>query len=314
LVKKYSRTTLSSNRETVFLIRHQTRFIYDEPACDSHNEVRLKPRESPDQRTLGFRLDTIPATAVIEYVDAFGNTVHALSIAEPHRELLVISDLLVQRLAPPSLDRDGETIGEFLASDHLRAQEHYDFLHQSHYIPFSEQLKKFFWMIKPLMKELVAQYTMRVIGWVYGQFAYEPGTTHVHSDVNRILAVGAGVCQDFAHLSIGILRLAGVPARYVSGYLAPKVSPGDPPPSTDQATHAWVEAMLPGVGWMGFDPTHGCVVTDHYVRLAVGRDYADVPPLRGVYRSSGTRQTMRVTLDIRETDPPAAPDVGSGEQ
>jgi transglutaminase-like putative cysteine protease len=213
---------------------------------------------------------------------------------------MVCADSLIERQAPRELSRSDQ-FENFLRNDNLRSQEEYDFLSPSRYIPFSEQLKKFFWMVRPRMKEPVADYSRRVVTWVCDQFAYEPGTTNVYSDVNQVLSAGAGVCQDFAHLTIGVLRLAGVPARYVSGYLAPRLDRGRRPLGT-QASHAWLEVMLPD-GWFGFDPTHGSRVTDHHLRLAVGRDYADVPPIRGVYRSAGKRQTMGVSLDITEAEP-----------
>jgi transglutaminase-like putative cysteine protease len=296
-----------------YRIRHVTRFNYQEPAYESHNEVRLHPRGSARQRTLGFRLVVTPPAAVIDYRDAFGNIVHALSIHEPHRELMVCADSLVERMLPRELG-DDDRFEHFLRGDNMRSQEEYDFLHASRYVPFSEQLKKFFWMVRPRMKESVADYTRRVVAWICDQFAYEPGTTDVHSDVDRVLGAGAGVCQDFAHLAIGVLRLAGVPARYVSGYLAQRSDRGRP--LGEQASHAWVEVMLPDAGWIGFDPTHGSRTTDHHVRLAVGRDYADVPPIRGVYRSRGRRQTMQVTLDITEAEPndEAAFDHGANQQ
>ena len=281
-----------------YRVRHVTRFIYEQPAYESHNEVRLQPRETARQRTLGFRLEITPPAALINYRDAFGNIVHAASIHAPHAELMVCADSLVERIAPRELPHD-DRFEHFLRRDDLRSQEEYDFLSPSRYIPFSEQLKKFFWLVRPRMNEPVADYSRRVVAWVCDQFAYEPGTTDVHSDVNKVLRAGAGVCQDFAHLTIGVLRLAGVPARYVSGYLAPRRQSGRP--LGEQASHAWLEAMLPE-GWFGFDPTHGARVTDHHLRLAVGRDYADVPPIRGVYRSAGKRQAMRVSLDIREAD------------
>jgi transglutaminase-like putative cysteine protease len=299
-----------------FRIRHVTRFAYDQPAYESHNEVRLAPRPSPGQRTLGFRLEVIPRAAVIEYRDAFGNTVHALSVHEPHRELVVVADSLVERIAPRTSDVPHLPFSEFLAGDAIRSQQEYDYLHSSRYVPLSEALKKFFWLARPHMNEPVAEYTARSVAWIRDQFSYEPGATHVHSDVDHVLRAGAGVCQDFAHLGIGLLRLAGIPARYVSGYLAPRVGPKVDRPLGEQATHAWVEAHIPDTGWIGYDPTHGCLTTDHHIRVAVGRDYADVTPLRGVYRSAGERQTMRVSLDISENDDGAAsgPDFGGLQQ
>jgi transglutaminase-like putative cysteine protease len=281
-----------------YRIRHVTRFSYEQPASESHNEVRLQPRDSVGQRTLGFRLEITPPAAVIDYRDAFGNKVNSVSIHAPHTELMVCAESLVERMTPREL-LNNVRFENFLHSDNLRSQEEYDFLSPSRYIPFSDPLKKFFWMVRPRMNEPVADYSRRVVAWICDQFAYEPGATDVHSDVNQVLSAGAGVCQDFAHLTIGVLRLAGVPARYVSGYLAPRLDSGRPLGS--QASHAWLEVMLPE-GWFGFDPTHGSRVTDHHVRLAVGRDYADVPPIRGIYRSAGKQQTMRISLDITEAD------------
>jgi transglutaminase-like putative cysteine protease len=282
-----------------YRIRHVTRFNYERAACESHNEIRLQPRDSARQRILGFRLELTPPAALVSYRDAFGNTVHAVSIHEPHTELMVCADSLVERMPPRQLNGNDQ-FEKFLRGDNLRCQEEYDFLNASRYIPFSDQLKKFFWMVRPRMNEPVRDYSRRVVAWICDQFAYEPGTTDVHSDLNQVLSAGAGVCQDFAHLTIGVLRLAGVPARYVSGYLAPQPDRGRP--LGNQASHAWLEVML-AEGWFGFDPTHGTPVTDHHVRLAVGRDYADVPPIRGVYRSAGSRQTMRVSLEITEANP-----------
>ncbi len=292
-------------------IIHVTRFKYEQPAAESHNEVRLKPREGPNQHTLGFRLEVTPPAAVIEYRDAFGNIVHAISVHEPHSELTVRADSLIERTTPQTPEAI-MPFSEFLAGDGLRSQEEYDFLHQSRYIPFNDRLKRLFWNAHPRMDEPVADYTRRIVEWVRDQFDYEPGATHVHSDVNEILTTGAGVCQDFAHLTIGILRLAGVPARYVSGYLAPRDRVR---PLGSQASHAWLEALLPESGWAGFDPTHGCPTTDRHVRIAVGRDYADVPPLRGVYRSAGGNQTMGISVDISDAAAdPEASDHGATQQ
>jgi transglutaminase-like putative cysteine protease len=295
-----------------FRVRHVTRFAYDQPAYESHNEVRLRPRESSGQRTIGFRLEVIPRAAVIDYRDSFGNIVHALSVHEAHRELVVVADSLIERTAPRALSAPRHPFGEFLAGDALRSQLEYDFLHPSRYVPFSEPLKKLFWMARPRMNEPVVDYVCRIVGWIRGQFAYEPGATNVRSDLNNILQAGGGVCQDFAHLMIGILRLAGVPARYVSGYLAPMVESGNRRPLGEQASHAWIEAMIPDSGWIGFDPTHGARAGDHHLRVAVGRDYADVPPLSGVYRSAGGTQTMLVSLDISESEEPASSPIDPG--
>jgi transglutaminase-like putative cysteine protease len=137
-----------------------------------------------------------------------------------------------------------------------------------------------------------------MILYVRSQFAYDNSTTNVNSTVDDILTSGGGVCQDFAHLSIGLLRLAGIPARYVSGYLAPdpRRAANSPPP--ELASHAWIEALLPGSGWTGFDPTHRTRTMIRHIRVAVGRDYNDLPPVSGVYQSAGGARRMVYELDV----------------
>jgi transglutaminase-like putative cysteine protease len=298
-----------------FRIRHVTRFVYESPAYESHNEIRLALRPSPGQKTLGFKLDVMPQSAVIEFKDSFGNIVHAISTHQPHRELVVVADSLVDRMAPRPIGTPRRPFSDFLAGDEIRSQEEYDFLHPSRLVPSSEPLKKFFWMVRPSLNESVPGYVGRVIQYINGQFAYEPGRTTVFSDADQILTEGAGVCQDFAHLTIGVLRLAGVPARYVSGYYAPFTNEQEQQrPLGAQATHAWVEALLPEAGWTGFDPTHGGRTTDRHIRVAVGRDYADVSPLHGVYRSAGSKQTMLVALDITPEIQEPPPDATRSDQ
>jgi transglutaminase-like putative cysteine protease len=178
-------------------------------------------------------------------------------------------------------------------------------------VPLGDRLRRFFWQARPRPTEGVGEYTARVVAFVRDQFDYESGKTDVHSTVEDVLATGAGVCQDFAHLTIGLLRLAGVPARYVSGYLAPLPGASNGGRG-EQATHAWIEAFLPGSGWTGFDPTHRGQIQLQHVRIGVGRDYADVPPLRGVYRSAGQTQSMGVDVQIEELS--AWTGAGSQEQ
>lgn len=284
----------------IFRIRHATHFRYDKPAYESHNEVRVVPRDSAGQRCLSFELEVTPKAAVLAYEDSFKNKVHAISVHPPHDELSIVAVSVVERLAPRVPTPLRVPFSEFLAEDAARMAQHYEFLTPSRYVPFSDRLRKFFWSARPAPTETVLEYTLRVVRYVRDQFEYEKNKTHVHSSVDDILTAGGGVCQDFAHLTIGLLRLAGVPARYVSGYLAPYEAGGSN--VGEQASHAWVEALLPGAGWTGFDPTLRCRTGDHHVRVAIGRDYADVTPLRGVYRSAGSKGEMRVELSIERDD------------
>jgi transglutaminase-like putative cysteine protease len=284
----------------IFRIRHATHFTYEKPAYESHNEVRVAPRDSAGQRCLSFELEVTPRAAVLGYEDAFRNKVHAISVHPPHEELSIVATSVVERVPPRAGSPLRVPFAEFLAEDAARSAEHFEFLNPSQYVPFSERLRKFFWSARPAPTETVVEYTLRVVRYVRDQFEYERNKTHVHSSVDDILSAGGGVCQDFAHLTIGMLRLAGVPARYVSGYLAPRSS--EESAVAEQASHAWIEVLLPGAGWTGFDPTLRGRTTDHHIRVAIGRDYADVPPLRGVFRSAGANGDMRVELSIQRDD------------
>jgi transglutaminase-like putative cysteine protease len=302
----------------IFRIRHATHFKYEKPAYESHNEVRVAPRSSAGQRCLSFALEVVPPAAVLEYEDSFRNRVHALSVHPPHDELSIVATSVVERVPPRAGSPLRVPFAEFLAEDAARSAEHFEFLNPSQHVPFSDRLRRFFWSTRPAPTETVVEYVVRVVRYVRDQFEYEKDKTHVHSSVDDILSAGGGVCQDFAHLTIGLLRLAGLPARYVSGYLAPRA--GAEVDVAEQASHAWIEALLPGAGWTGFDPTLRGRTTDHHIRVAVGRDYSDVPPLRGVYRSAGAAGDMRVELSIQREDgdavepPPAKPQSQSQQQ
>ncbi|MGH7841442.1 MAG: transglutaminase family protein [Candidatus Binataceae bacterium] len=285
-----------------FQIRHQTSFEYERPAFDSHNEIRLHPWDRESQRCLRFELQTTPPAAIVAYDDFFGNHGHSISLSDPHHALTIVTRSAVEIIAAPAPAYPDVPFARFLSDDALHTLSFCEFLAPSHFIPFSERLRKFFWMgARPRGMEDVAEYVMRVVAYVHDQFEYESYRTHVHSSVNDILKSGAGVCQDFAHLTIGILRLAGVPARYVSGYLAP-AHEAQGGMLGDQASHAWLEAWLPGPGWTGFDPTHRCRTDERHLGIAVGRDYGDVSPIRGAYHSQGSNSIMRVELNIARAD------------
>jgi len=298
----------------LYRIEHTTRFSYDQFAYQSHNEIRMRPSDGPFQRCVEFALEVSPAGAELEYDDYYGNRVSAVSVHGPHDELRIVARSLVERQPEGEWRPAPVPFEKFLLGDNERNQSEFDFLNPSPHIRFSHRLKKFFWMNRPRPGEGVADYALRMVTFVRDQFSYEPGVTRAQSTADEILKIGAGVCQDFAHLTIGILRLSGIPARYVSGYLAPP--PGSPNeiPLGGQASHAWLEAHLPSpvrplpeksdpgggasLEWVGFDPTHGCRIDIRHLKVAVGRDYSDVAPLRGAYQSGGSNQTMSVDLKV----------------
>jgi transglutaminase-like putative cysteine protease len=260
-----------------FQITHVKRFTYEKPTYDSHNELRMRPWNRAGQRCIAFNLSVDQSAAILAYNDFFGNHAHSLSVSRPHDSLTIVARSVVENSPTPANEYHQVPFSVYLSDDELRAKMYYEFVSPSRYIPFSDRLRKFFWMAaQPRGSEEVAAYVMRIVTLVLDQFEYETGTTHVHSSLDDILKSGGGVCQDFAHLTIGILRLAGVPARYVSGYLAPVSSQRQGANVGAQASHAWLEAMLPGSGWTGFDPTHRCRMYERHLGVAIGRDY--VPP------------------------------------
>jgi transglutaminase-like putative cysteine protease len=295
----------------LYRITHTTRFDYEGTAYDSQNELRMRPWDRDGQRCVSFELTMNQPSSILEYGDFFGNRGHSICISAPHRNLEIVASSIVELVAPEIRTDSGVSFAEFLRGDAVRNNVYFEFLNPSQYVPFSDRLRKFFWMARPQSQEDVAAYVMRMAAYVRDQFEYETTATHVYSNLNDILDRGGGVCQDFAHLTIGILRLAGIPARYVSGYLAP-TSAGDTLDLTAQASHAWLEAWMPGMGWCGFDPTHRCAVDGRHIGVAVGRDYADVPPLRGVYRSDGGRSVMTVDLRV-ESDRQSGSGPASGQ-
>src|SRR5580698_755024 len=284
----------------LFRIRYTTRYVYDEPAYDSQNDARLAPNDGPGQRCLAFKLAVDPSAQIAEYKDPFGNRAHAISIKPPHRKLVIVADSMVERFALPAEQTQHMTFATYLSEDESRTTQYRDFLNSSQYVPFSPRLRKFFWSARPQMSEDVANYASRVIESIRDQFGYDRATTHVHSTVDDILSAGGGVCQDFAHLTIGLFRLAGIPVRYVSGYLALDAANDPKAPPPELASHAWIEILLPGAGWAGFDPTHRTPTTLRHIRVAIGRDYSDVAPIRGFYQTAGGRQMMSYELEVRE--------------
>ncbi len=205
----------------MYRITHTTRFEYEEPAYDSQNELRMRPWDRDGQRCVTFDLSTNEPSSTIEYGDFFGNRAHSICVSAPHRKLEIVARSIVELETPLPPGATGMTLVDFLRGDAVRNNVYFEYLNPSQYVPFSERLRKFFWMARPQEAEDVGLYVVRMIAYVRDQFEYETTATHVHSSLNDILDSGGGVCQDFAHLTIGILRLAGIPARYVSGYLAP---------------------------------------------------------------------------------------------
>ena len=279
---------------------HVTEFHYDAPVSESYNEVRLRPMHDDRQSCVSFRLVTAPNSQVIAYRDAFGNWVHQFNIFPEHHLLTVQSESVVLAHEPPSNGKMSMTLGEFDGPGSEVCEEYFDFVAPTTYVPHLPALKELMDAAEQASGGTVAGFAQAASNLIHQRFRYVKGATHVHSSVADALSLGAGVCQDFAHLLLGVVRMRGLPGRYVSGYVVPE-SNNDGAGSLEevvggQASHAWTEVFLPGTGWVGFDPTLGKPASLRHIRVAYGRDYGDVPPVRGVYKGHAGQ---RLSVDVR---------------
>jgi transglutaminase-like putative cysteine protease len=270
-----------------FEIVHRTHFTYASPVRESFNEARLQPISNEQQRVESFQIKVVPDARLQQYHDFYSNCVHHFEIPEPHSALSVESLLTVTTLTPPALPPDARPAKMELLPTALQHGRCYDFLQASRYIDLSPET----WRLavdSAQGEDDTWQTALRLMGYAHQTITYRSNSTHVHTHMRDVLAEKHGVCQDFAHVMIGLCRTLQIPALYVSGYLATE---------TASATHAWVEVFIPGIGWKGLDPTHNRQPDENYVKIAVGRDYADVPPVRGTYKGT-TDRTMVVDVKI----------------
>jgi transglutaminase-like putative cysteine protease len=280
-------------------LTHATEFAYDGPVYESYNEVRLRPIHDDRQSCLSFRLVTQPDGRSSSYKDGYGNWIHLFNILPQHRRLRIEADSVVIVHEAPKPDGDSISLADLDAMRRELFEDSYDWLAPSAFVPHLPELTEIAHEIERACDGSVAGFAQAASDYIHAHFTYQKGATHVHSSARDALALRAGVCQDFAHLLIGVLRTRGLPARYVSGYLVT----GSAAPSTKQeeviggqASHAWAEAFLPGGGWIGLDPTLGKPIELRHIRVACGRDYGDVPPVRGVYKG---RAGQSLSVDVR---------------
>ncbi|MDX2112001.1 MAG: transglutaminase family protein [Verrucomicrobiota bacterium] len=281
-----------------FRIIHQTEYRYRQPASESVGELRICPQSDASQQVIERKLEMVPRIELEPYSDAFGNYVEFFSIPFRHNLLKVTASALIETrviahpLAPLEVPF-AKAQGYFNA----KLVELYPFSTGSSLVPLGD-------LIKPLMQstpdpeQTLAEHCLQLNHWIFRSFTYTPGVTDVNTPVATIIAQRAGVCQDFAHLMLSILRTQGIPSRYVSGY----IEATDPTKPEQQligaaASHAWVEVAAPDGSWIGFDPTNNQVVGERHVKIAVGRDYADITPVRGTYKGAQD-QKLRVLVSL----------------
>ncbi|HKT53752.1 MAG TPA: transglutaminase family protein [Caulobacteraceae bacterium] len=278
-------------------IRHLTEYRYAAPVRESVMELWVQPQKNARQRLISFDLELNPPAQLFSYVDAFANAVYHFDVPQPHDLLTIRSRALVETEMPEELPGRLDR-GEWdRLNSHFVQGECFDFLKPHGFVTESPALKAFEkkHAIEALRRNDPLNAVRDLCGAIYEAFEYEPGVTRADSPIDDTLEAGRGVCQDFAHIMIAICRSWGVPARYVSGYLFTDRSEGDR--SDPDATHAWAEVFLPSLRWVGFDPTNNVVAGERHVTVAVGRDYADVPPLKGIYHGP-PESAMDVTVEV----------------
>jgi transglutaminase-like putative cysteine protease len=292
-----------------YAIQHVTRFTYGSSVSESQIEVRMQPRTEARQTCLDFDLGIEPRSRLLSYRDFLGNWVHHFNVPTRHDQLTVTARARVE-VDPPVPLPDTLPGAAWDAIDlWARDGDQWDLRQESRFAVWSDALTAYAETL-PVARSRTADplSTVRaVMADIHRDFEYAPNSTRVDSPIDEALGARRGVCQDFAHVMLAMLRRLGLPCRYVSGYLAPgtAVDTGSP---IATATHAWVEVLLPDLGWVGFDPTNDAEAGLRHIRVAVGRDYADVPPTRGVFKGEAS-STLSVSVEVTSTDRPVAFDV-----
>lgn len=287
-----------------YTVTHKTSYTYHEPISLCHNLARLCPRPLPGQQCLGFSLKIFPEPSCKDdYLDFFGNQATYFAIQEEHSSLEVVAvsqiELTTQFLPFRNADTDmsWETAKEMLlglAEETLEARQ---YIPETAITSGSPAILSFaIQSFQPGKGIKAALYDL--MNRIYNEIQFKPGFTTIATPAAETIRQRKGVCQDFAHLGIACLRALGLPARYVSGYLETEPPPGKEKLIGVDASHAWYQAYVAGLGWLSFDPTNNVMPTDRHITLGWGRDYFDVAPLKGVIISSGPH-SLTVSVDVR---------------
>jgi transglutaminase-like putative cysteine protease len=283
-----------------YSVKHITTFRYYPAVRESVMEVRMQPRTDFRQRVLSFSLDVTPRAHMTTYRDFYGNAVHNFDIPEKqnHIELTAqaIVDVLPARLLQPEDSHDWNDLDARIAES-----DYWEMMLPSQYAKPSEQLQVLAAELDLERRGNPCDLLTELNGKLYEHFDYVPNSTNVNSPIDDALRTRSGVCQDFAHIMITLVRQLKIPCRYVSGYLYHEDKSHDRSPAG--ATHAWVEAYLGDLGWVAYDPTNNLIGCDRHIRVAVGRDYSDVPPTRGVYKGEAESE-LGVLVSVLPVDAP----------
>ncbi len=282
-------------------IVHLSRYRYASAARGCAMALCLQPLADARQRLLAFSIRTDPPAPLTCTSDGFGNAHHLLTVHREHRSIEIAAHTTVEVAPVPDPPPQAESDAWETVRSRRNAFAEWDFTHASPLARSSPALDEFVAAegIAPTGDPLNA--VAKLADAIHEAFDYAPGTTSAESPIEHILASRRGVCQDYTHVMIAIARSWGIPARYVSGYLHVPDAGG---PIPGNATHAWAECLLPGAGWVGFDPTNRGLAGEGHIRIAIGRDYRDVSPTRGV-RQGGDAVELDVEVTVRAVGDPA---------
>jgi transglutaminase-like putative cysteine protease len=286
-----------------YSIRHLTKFLYSNPVSESMMETRMHPRSDQNQVCLTFHLSVSPRCRVFSYRDHLANQVHHFDIPGQHGQLVIVAESLVEVQPAPQ-------IPAFLAPDAwgeldsmIEQGDYWEMLLPSEFCTATPALDALAEELDVRRRDDPLMVLQQLNEQIFNHFEYVPKSTKADSPIDLALLTHAGVCQDFAHIMITLVRSKlRIPCRYVSGYLFHGNKDHDR--SVNSATHAWVEALVPQLGWVGFDPTNFLVAGDRHIRTAIGRDYCDVPPTHGIFRG---RANSELTVAVRVTPSEGTP-------
>jgi transglutaminase-like putative cysteine protease len=269
-------------------VYHLTEYRYPEEARDSFNQLWLYPVDDSRQALLEFRLGLSPEATLKSHSDFFGNRVHRFHIVGPHRFLRVEMQAKILTFAVP--EPKPVPVGLLKPLE----PRFFEFLAPTSRVPLHPNWLQILRFRRPNLNEDLVGYLLELTAYLGAWFRFDPEATKVDTPLLEAVQGRAGVCQDYSHAMIAVLRSVGIPARYVSGYVLTGVD--------SEASHAWVEVFVPGAGWLGYDPTNHRPASQEHIKTAHGRDYDDCPPLRGS-RTGGGKERLEVSVRVEEAAP-----------
>lgn len=289
-----------------YQVVHITDYIYESPAMLCHNLMFQIPQDQEFQQVEEYACEISPKpSSEIYRTDFFGNKYLYFSVERSHKKLTVTSRSTVSLSEPswssvvPKRTMPWEKVVDWLHTVEASSEIRQYYLESNH-VQFVEGISdyalKSFRPGRPIMEAMLELNTR-----IFTDFDFTPGFTDISTPLQKVFEHKKGVCQDFAHFSLACLRSIGLAARYVSGYIETLPPPGKPKLVGSDASHAWIAVYIPGHGWVEFDATNNLLVADKHIRVAVGRDFADVTPLKGIVYS-GKEQKMKVSVDVQSVE------------